>query len=43
MITFEEYNLLEAYISSDNFKILLEKNLGPKFFSNRISKFSEPI
>ena len=29
MITFEEYNLLEAYISSDNFKILLEKNLGP--------------
>jgi len=30
MITFEEYNLLEAYIGSDNFEILLEKNLGPK-------------
>ena len=30
MITFEEYNLLEAYIGSSDFEILLEKNLGPK-------------
>ena len=29
MITFEEYNLLERYIGSSNFEILLEKNLGP--------------
>jgi len=29
MITFEEYNLLEHYIGSSNFEILLEKNLGP--------------
>ena len=30
MITFEEYNLLESFMDSDNFQILLEKNLGPK-------------
>ena len=30
MITFEEYSLLESFIGSDNFQILLEKNLGPK-------------
>ena len=30
MITFEEYNLLESYIGSDNFQIILEKNLGSK-------------
>jgi glycosyltransferase involved in cell wall biosynthesis len=30
MITFEEYNLLEAYIDNENFKILLEKNLSSK-------------
>ena len=29
MITFEEYNLLESFMGSDNFQILLEKNLGP--------------
>jgi glycosyltransferase involved in cell wall biosynthesis len=37
MITFEEYNLLEAYISSSNFAILLEKNLGPNI--NKDIKF----
>ena len=30
MITFEEYSLLESFMDSDNFQILLEKNLGPK-------------
>ena len=30
MITFEEYNLLESYIGSENFEILLEKNLSSK-------------
>lgn len=30
MITFEEYSLLESFIGSDNFQILLEKNLGSK-------------
>jgi glycosyltransferase involved in cell wall biosynthesis len=30
MITFEEYNLLESFIGSENFEILLEKNLGSK-------------
>jgi len=27
MISFDEYNLLESYIDSPNFEILLEKNL----------------
>jgi len=30
MITFEEYSLLESFIGSENFQILLEKNLGSK-------------
>jgi len=37
MITFEEYGLLESYIGSDNFQILLEKNLGSKI--NKDIKF----
>ena len=27
MITFEEYNLLESYIGSENFQILIRKEL----------------
>ena len=34
MINFEEYRLLESYIGSKNFEILLEKNL-----SNKIHKY----
>ena len=37
MITFEEYSLLESFIGSDNFQILLEKNLGSKI--NKDIKF----
>jgi glycosyltransferase involved in cell wall biosynthesis len=34
VITFEEYNLLESYLSSENFHILLEKNLSSKIDNN---------
>lgn len=34
MISFDEYNLLESHLSSDNFEILFEKNLTSKIDNN---------
>ena len=34
MISFDEYNLLESYIGSENFEILLEKNLTSEIDKN---------